>query len=297
MTPETKTEARERMSTEAIHRMLYLAGDVTRSNPSLERQRVDAVEAMAQIESALSALRAEHAKTLELAASWEKCADDRLRAIERKDEEQRALRAEHQRTQAQAAALAESLRDRAVENQGDGLVCLLCGADGDRESVTHKPGCALASDAGKGWVSPEEHQRVVAESSKLRGEFLRHEMHIIGATKERDEARAALAASEERARGMEAALRKAGGHGFGACKCKAFDHCVVDINETIDRALSSSTAPGAAPKPPPPARWCALCDSPPEKQPGTIDGEPCPTCGDFRSPAPRVGAESEEAKR
>lgn len=31
----------------------------------------------------------------------------------------------------------------------------------------------------------------------------------------------------------------------------------------------------------PPPRWCALCGSPPEKQPGTIDGAPCPTCGDF----------------
>jgi hypothetical protein len=207
---ETKTEARERMSDEAVDE----AWREPDGDDDLTRLWQDHLRARAS-EASLSAALS-------------------------------ALRAEHQRVQEQAAAM----RDALTKLQERVREMNVTGSSYYPGSLDDRVSAALTPDAGRGWVSPEEHQRVVAESSKLRGEFLRHEMHIIGATKERDEARAALAASEEKARGMGEALKRARtfvcvtlcpplGEGRGV---EHAEEC-----RSLLAALSSSPAPGAAP--------------------------------------------------
>jgi hypothetical protein len=46
-----------------------------------------------------------------------------------------------------------------------------------------------------------------------------------------------LAKADTEIKRLTKALKKAGSHGFSACKRKRFDHCVVAINVLVDEAL------------------------------------------------------------
>jgi hypothetical protein len=285
MTPETKTEARERMDDRCESkfegsRCAKFAGhqgehhDPVMSKRWMFERQIEEPASVASLSAALS-----------------------------------ALRAEHQRVQEQAAAMRATIEDKLVTRNPWGAWCHVCGVSAPKElAFIHGERCSLRQDAGRGWVSPEEHQRVVAERDWAREELrktgdalgvtsvsegralqaaasLRSQLaeaqkneasrvedcndlrrHLAEATKERDEARlnaadefgrvkslkAALAASEEKARTLRAVLEQ---QALGPAPRREL-HCNIcgEVGRPIQHktycALSSSPAPGAAPTEP-----------------------------------------------
>jgi hypothetical protein len=140
MTTETKTEARERMSDEDFEARWHDQADDDLVALALDHQRARASEASQT--AALSALRAEHQRVQEQAAAM-------LSALDASDGSVWPL--------ARVLYEIETYPDRDLESLRGALTV-----------AARRVRNALSSDVGKDWVSPEEHQRVVAERDELR---------------------------------------------------------------------------------------------------------------------------------
>jgi hypothetical protein len=180
-----------------------------------------------------------------------------------------ALRAEHQRTRGELVMRAVAICQEARGTPPDQSWGFKQGWEAACDTLTVALYKNLSSDAGKGWVSPEEHQRVVAErDAKQQGlEDLARTLDAASfppglsdiwtaadlRMRELKQARAALAASEEKARELEKALRWAeraldaaneegllGGEG-GSEEQEEFDANMAPIRAALSPSSTSRT--------------------------------------------------------